>query len=80
MKAAVGRLHHVAIDSPDPEALAEFSSELLGPPVTYRSLDWVVIADNDSKSGTAFPLTADHQPPPWRRCRASFDYRNKGRA
>ena len=61
----IGRLHHVVIDCPDPVALAEFYSELLGLPVTYRSDDWVVIVKNDTTSGVAFQLAPDHQPPRW---------------
>jgi hypothetical protein len=45
--------------------LAEFYSELLGLPVTYRSDDWVVIAKNDNTSGIAFQLAPDHRPPQW---------------
>ena len=61
----IGRLHHVVIDCPDPGALAEFYSELLGLPVTYRSDDWVVISVNDTTSGIAFQLAPDHVPPRW---------------
>jgi catechol 2,3-dioxygenase-like lactoylglutathione lyase family enzyme len=61
----IGRLHHVVIDCPDPASLAAFYSELLGLPVTYRSNDWVVIAQNDTTSGIAFQLAPDHQPPKW---------------
>jgi len=61
----IGRLHHVIIDCPDPAALADFYSELLGLPVTYRSDDFMVIAVNDRTSGIAFQLSPDHQPPAW---------------
>lgn len=61
----IGRLHHVIVDCPDPTALAEFYSELVGLPVTYRSDDFVVIAVNDRTSGIAFQLAPDHQPPTW---------------
>lgn len=61
----IGRRHHVVIDCPDPAALAAFYSEVLGLPVTYRSDDWVVIADNETTSGFAFQLAPDHQPPDW---------------
>ncbi len=61
----IGRLHHVVIDCPDPLALAGFYSELLGLPITYRSDDWVVIAEDDTTSGVAFQLAPDHQPPQW---------------
>jgi catechol 2,3-dioxygenase-like lactoylglutathione lyase family enzyme len=63
--SVIGRRHHVVIDCPDPAGLAEFYSELLGLPVTYRSADWVVIAENDTTSGFAFQLAPDHQPPQW---------------
>jgi catechol 2,3-dioxygenase-like lactoylglutathione lyase family enzyme len=61
----IGRLHHVIVDCPDPAALAEFYSELVGLPVTYRSDDFVVIAVNDRTSGIAFQLAPDHLPPAW---------------
>jgi catechol 2,3-dioxygenase-like lactoylglutathione lyase family enzyme len=61
----IGRLHHVVLDCPDPTALAEFYSALLGLPITYRSDDWVVVAANDTTSGLAFQLAPDHLPPRW---------------
>lgn len=61
----IGRRHHVVFDCPDPPALADFYSELVGLPITYRSADWVVIAENDTTSGFAFQLAADFQPPAW---------------
>lgn len=61
----IGRRHHVIIDCPDPAGLAAFYSELIGLPVTYRSADFVVIAENDTTSGFAFQLAPDHQPPQW---------------
>jgi catechol 2,3-dioxygenase-like lactoylglutathione lyase family enzyme len=61
----IGRLHHVVLDCPDPAALAEFYSQLLGWPVTYRSADWVVVAENETTSGLAFQLAPDHVPPAW---------------
>jgi catechol 2,3-dioxygenase-like lactoylglutathione lyase family enzyme len=61
----IGRLHHVVIDCPDPAALAAFYSELLGLPVSYRSDEWVVIAQSDTTSGIAFQLAPDYQPPMW---------------
>lgn len=61
----IGRLHHLVIDCPYPDALAEFWSALLGQPVTYRSADFVVVAADDRTSGLAFQLAPDHQPPEW---------------
>jgi catechol 2,3-dioxygenase-like lactoylglutathione lyase family enzyme len=65
MGRVIGRLHHVAIDCPDPAALAAFYSALLGQPVTYRSPDWVVVAESATASGLAFQRVADHRPPRW---------------
>ncbi len=53
------------IDGPDPARLAAFYSELIGLPITYRSADFVVIAENDQTSGFAFQLAPDHVPPRW---------------
>jgi catechol 2,3-dioxygenase-like lactoylglutathione lyase family enzyme len=58
-------MHHVIIDCPDPAALAEFYSELLGQPVTYSSEDFVVVAASDRASGLGFQLAPDYQPPTW---------------
>ncbi|MDQ6896260.1 MAG: glyoxalase [Actinomycetota bacterium] len=64
----IGRLHHVVLDTADPEALARFWSALLGQPVTYASENWVVVAPDDHTSGLAFQLAPDHRPPVWGDC------------
>ncbi len=51
----IGRMHHVVLDCPDPDALAGFYSALLGLPVTYRDDDWVVVAASETSSGTCVP-------------------------
>ena len=61
----IGRMHHVIFDCPDPAALAEFYSALLGHPVTYRRADFVVVARDDHTSGLAFQRVPDHVPPAW---------------
>ena len=61
----IGRLHHVIVDCPDPAALAEFWSHVLGQPVTYRSDDFCVVSVDDTTSGLAFQLAPDHLPPRW---------------
>lgn len=62
---AIGRLHHVVIDCPDPAALARFYSELTGLPVVYSDDEWVVIAEREKTSGIAFQKAPDHRPPAW---------------
>ena len=61
----IGRLHHVILDCPDPEALAEFYSRLLDRPITYRDEDFVVVSTSDRASGLAFQRAPDHRPPTW---------------
>jgi catechol 2,3-dioxygenase-like lactoylglutathione lyase family enzyme len=61
----IGRLHHVVLDTRDPDGLAGFWSDLLGLPVTYRSRDWVVVSVDDRTSGLAFQHAPDHEPPRW---------------
>lgn len=61
----IGRLHHLVIDCPEPDALAGFYAALLGHPVTFRSPDFVVVAPNDHSSGLAFQRTPDHVAPRW---------------
>jgi catechol 2,3-dioxygenase-like lactoylglutathione lyase family enzyme len=61
----IGRLHHLVVDCPDPDALATFYAALLGRPVTYRSPDFVVVADNDHSSGLAFQRAPDLRAPRW---------------
>ncbi len=61
----IGRCHHVVIDCPDPAALAEFYSVLIGLPITYQSDDWVVISQSTTSSGFAFQRVTIHRPPRW---------------
>jgi catechol 2,3-dioxygenase-like lactoylglutathione lyase family enzyme len=61
----IGRMHHVVLDCPDPDALAAFYSALLGLPVTYRDDDWVVVAASDTTSGLAFQRAPRNQRPTW---------------
>ncbi len=61
----IGRLHHVALDCPDPIRVARFYSALLGQPITYADEEWVVVAADDHHSGLAFQLAPDHIAPTW---------------
>jgi catechol 2,3-dioxygenase-like lactoylglutathione lyase family enzyme len=62
---AIGRMHHVILDCPDPAALAGFWSRLLGRPITYADDDFVVVAESDRASGLAFQRAPDHRAPTW---------------
>ena len=61
----IGRMHHVVVDCPDPDAVAGFYSRLLGLPVTYRDDDWVVVAASATSSGLAFQRAPGNPPPTW---------------
>jgi len=60
----VARLQVIALDCPDPPALAAFYSGVLGAPVERTDDDWVQLAP---ASGTplAFQQVDDHRPPQW---------------
>lgn len=58
-------MHHVVLDCPDPPALAEFYSRLLGMPITYADDGWVVVSVDDRASGLAFQLAPGHRAPTW---------------
>ena len=62
----IARMHHLVLDCPDPGALAEFYSALLGKPITYRSRRLRGgCRQRHASSGLAFQLAPDHQPPDW---------------
>lgn len=65
VEGMIGRLHHVVLDCPDPQALAAFYSELLGHPITHSTPDFAVVAPGETASGLAFQRAADHVAPTW---------------
>lgn len=58
-------LRAVAIDCPDPAALAGFYSALTGIAITRREDDWWELASAPGTLALAFQLAPDHQPPTW---------------
>jgi catechol 2,3-dioxygenase-like lactoylglutathione lyase family enzyme len=61
----IGQLRTVVIDCPDPRALADFYSELLGLPLDADASDdgWVVISGSGHR--LAFQKALDLRPPAW---------------
>ena len=57
------KLTSVVLDSPDPQALARFYSELLDLPVTRVDGDWVDIGDGTTK--LSFQHAPEFRPPLW---------------
>jgi hypothetical protein len=69
----IGELSGVALDCPDPEALAEFYSELTGWPVVYSSKDWCSVGERvDSTFHLSFQLSPGYEPPTWPDPRSSM--------
>src|SRR4051794_16846275 len=62
---AIGRMHHVILDTPDPAGLAEFYSAVLGLPITYHDDDFAVVSADSTTSGVAFQRVVDRVAPTW---------------
>jgi catechol 2,3-dioxygenase-like lactoylglutathione lyase family enzyme len=60
----IARFSLVALDCPDPQALARFYSELTGWQPDRDDGDWVQL-ESDSGATIAFQRAPDHQPPVW---------------
>ncbi|MGA3525046.1 VOC family protein [Melissospora conviva] len=60
----IGQLRAVAIDCPQPRALAEFYSRLLGLEITYDEGDWVTIG-SPGQPRVSFQQAPDLLPPQW---------------
>jgi catechol 2,3-dioxygenase-like lactoylglutathione lyase family enzyme len=58
---AVARLQVVALDCPDPSALAAFYSAVLGAPIETTEDDWVQLAPAGGASPLAFQQVADYR-------------------
>jgi catechol 2,3-dioxygenase-like lactoylglutathione lyase family enzyme len=63
---AVGHLSGVALECPDPEALAHFYSELTGWPIVFSDPDWYSIGQNAEASfHLSFQRAPGHRRPTW---------------
>ncbi|MGW0805216.1 VOC family protein [Nonomuraea sp. NPDC002799] len=63
--SGIAELRSIVLDCPDPAALADFYSKLLGWPVTSVEEDWVVVTDGGSPKRLAFQLAPAFQPSTW---------------
>ena len=61
---AIATFSLVAIDCPQPRALADFYSAITGWPVVRNDGDWVQLR-SDGGATIAFQLATDHIPPVW---------------
>jgi catechol 2,3-dioxygenase-like lactoylglutathione lyase family enzyme len=64
--SGVGRLSGVALECPDPVALADFYNQLTGWPVVYSDPDWYSVGESE-KAGfhLSFQRAPEHRPPTW---------------
>ncbi len=60
----IARFSLVALDCPDPQALADFYAQLTGFDLDYDGGDWVQLR-SDTGATLAFQHAPDHQPPEW---------------
>jgi catechol 2,3-dioxygenase-like lactoylglutathione lyase family enzyme len=60
----IARFSLVALDCPDPRALAAFYSAITGWPVDHDDGEWVVLR-SETGATVAFQLASDYQPPVW---------------
>ena len=62
----LARLSGIALECPDPAALATFYSQLTGWPIRYAEPDWYSIGESaDPTLHLSFQLSAGYQPPTW---------------
>ncbi|GAB3413128.1 VOC family protein [Flindersiella endophytica] len=61
-----GRLSGVALECPEPLALAQFYSSLTGLPIVYSSADWCSIGESEEAAfHLSFQRAPGYQPPVW---------------
>ncbi len=60
----IARFTLVALDCPDPQALAAFYSAVTGWPIDHDEGNWVQLR-SDIGATIAFQLAPDHRPPVW---------------
>jgi catechol 2,3-dioxygenase-like lactoylglutathione lyase family enzyme len=62
----VGSLSGIALECPDPAALAEFYHRLTGWPIVYADPDWYSVGESrDAPWHLSFQRAPGHRPPIW---------------
>ncbi|MFC4532049.1 VOC family protein [Sphaerisporangium dianthi] len=62
--AEIARMRNIVLDCPDPRALAEFYSSVIGWKVAYGDDEWVSLGDGGSIR-LSFQRAEGYQPPNW---------------
>ncbi|GAA4439975.1 VOC family protein [Phytohabitans houttuyneae] len=66
MADGVGSLSGIALECPDPAALAEFYSGLTGWPIVFADPDWCSVGESrDADLHLSFQRSPGYQPPTW---------------
>jgi catechol 2,3-dioxygenase-like lactoylglutathione lyase family enzyme len=64
--SGVGSLSGVALECPDPAALADFYSRVTGWPIVYDDPDWYSVGESrDADLHLSFQRAPGYQPPTW---------------
>lgn len=63
---AIGRISSIALECPDPAALADFYRQVTGWDVVFADPDWYSIAESrEAALNLSFQRAPDYQPPTW---------------
>ncbi|MPZ26387.1 MAG: VOC family protein [Micromonosporaceae bacterium] len=60
----IGQLANLVLETRDPQALAQFYSELLGKPIARVDRDWVDVGEPQEML-LSFQLAPEYEPPRW---------------
>jgi len=72
---AIGRLSGIALECPDPNALATFYSALTGWPIVFASDDWVSIGESrHAPLHLSVQRAPGYQPPTWPDAASSMQF------
>jgi catechol 2,3-dioxygenase-like lactoylglutathione lyase family enzyme len=71
---AIGRLGTVALECPDPAALAAFYSQLTGQPIVFADPDWYSLGGQSGEVSLSFQLSRGYQPPVWPDAASSMQF------
>ncbi|MFC6079938.1 VOC family protein [Sphaerisporangium aureirubrum] len=62
---AIAQMRNVVLDCPDPKALAEFYSAVVGWKTKYEDDEWVSLVDESGVYRLCFQRSDDYRPPVW---------------
>jgi catechol 2,3-dioxygenase-like lactoylglutathione lyase family enzyme len=64
--SGIASLSGIALECPDPAALADFYSQVTGWPIVYADAEWYSVGDSENASlHLSFQLAPGYQPPTW---------------